>query len=89
MGPRQVPGVATLSSALPGEIGHLLLLQKVAQRAFGIRLRALALLLSPIVAPPLLLLGVEKWLPLALALSFGAIVRLPKQEQPPGRLAGY
>jgi hypothetical protein len=80
-------GVLMYVSALPGGIGYLLLLQKVSQRVSGMRLRALALLLSPIVALPLLVLGIETWLPLALALSFGAIVRLPKQEQPPAPLA--
>ena len=73
-------GVLTYVSALPGGIGYLLLLEKVAQRVSGIRLRALALVLSPIVALPLLILGIETWLPLALALAFGAVVRLPKHE---------
>jgi hypothetical protein len=80
-------GVLMYVSALPGGIGYLILRQKVSQRVSGMRLRALALLLSPIVALPLLVLGIETWLPLALALSFGAIVRLPKQEQPPAPLA--
>ena len=69
--------------AVVGGIGYLLLLERIAQRVSGIRLRALALLMSPIVAVPLLVLGIEKLLPLALALSYGAVVRLPKQNQPP------
>jgi hypothetical protein len=81
-------GILMYVSALPGGIGYLLLLEKVAQRVSGMRLRALALVLSPIVAVPLLILGIETWLPLVLALLFGAIVRLPKQEQPTAPLAG-
>jgi hypothetical protein len=76
-------GVLMYVSTLPGGIGYLLLLQKVAQRVSGIRLRALALLLSPTVALPLLIVAIETWFPLALALCFGAVVRLPKHEQPP------
>ena len=76
-------GTLMYMQAVVGGIAYLLLLQRIAQRVSGIRLRALALLMSPIVAVPLLVLGIEKWLPLALALSYGAVVRLPKQNQPP------
>jgi hypothetical protein len=46
------------------------------------RLRALALLLSPIVLLHLFFL-LETWYPLALALPYGTIVRLPKQSHLP------
>ena len=75
-------GTLMYAQAAVGGIGYLLLLQRIAHRVSGVRLRALALLLSPIVALPLILL-VQQWYPLVLALPYGAVVRLPKQNQPP------
>lgn len=75
-------GTLMYAQAAIGGIGYLLLLQRIAQRVSGVRLRALALLLSPIVALPLIVL-LEAWYPIVLALPYGAVVRLPKQNQPP------
>jgi hypothetical protein len=75
-------GTLVYVQAVIGGICYLLLLQRIAQRVSGVRLRALALLLSPIVALPLILL-LEAWYPIVLALPYGAVVRLPKQDQPP------
>jgi hypothetical protein len=75
-------GTLVYMQAAVGGIGYLLLLQRIAQRVSRVRLRALALLLSPIVALPLILL-LEAWYPIVLALPYGAVVRLPKQNQPP------
>ena len=75
-------GTLMYAQAVIGGIAYLLLLQRIAQQVSGVRLRALALLLSPIVVLPLILL-VEQWYFLVLALPYGAVVRLPKQNQPP------
>jgi hypothetical protein len=71
-------GVLILVPALPFAVAYLLLVRRIAQRVSGVRLRALALLLSPIVMLYLFFL-LETWYPLALALPFGAVIRLPKQ----------
>ena len=75
-------GFLIFTSAVPGGVAYVLLLGKMAQRVSGVRLRAFALLLSPIVVLPLMLL-VTGWWPLALALPYGVLVRLPKQNQLP------
>jgi hypothetical protein len=64
--------------ALPGGVAYLFLVRRIAQRFSRARLRALALLLSPIVLLHLFFL-METWYPLALALPYGLVVRLPKQ----------
>jgi hypothetical protein len=74
-------GVLIFVQALPGGVAYLLLLRRIAQRVSGVRLRALALLLSPIAILPLFLI-VAALYPLALALPYGAVVRLPKQNHP-------
>lgn len=75
-------GVLILVQALPGGVAYLLLVRRIGRRVSGVRLRALALLLSPIVILPLLFL-VEAWWPLVLALPYGVVVRLPRQNQLP------
>ena len=82
LGPTLIFGTLVYVQAVVGGIGYLLLLQRIAQRISGVQLRAVALLLSPIVALPLILL-LEAWYPIVLALPYGAVVRLPKQDQPP------
>jgi hypothetical protein len=74
-------GVLIFVQALPGGVAYLLLLRRIARRVSGLRLRALALLLSPI-AMLLLFFLLEAWYPLALALPYGALVRLPRQNHP-------
>jgi hypothetical protein len=68
--------------ALPGCVAYLFLVRRIAQRVSGLRLRAFALLLSPIAVLPLLFI-LETLYPLALALPYGAVVRLPKQNHLP------
>jgi hypothetical protein len=75
-------GLLIFVQALPGGVAYLLLVRRIARRVSGMRLRALALLLSPIVLLPLLFL-VETWWPLVLALPYGTVVRLPKQNHLP------
>jgi hypothetical protein len=75
-------GTLVYVQAVIGAICYLLLLQRIAQRVSGVRLRALALVLSPIVALPLILL-LGTWYPIVLALPYGALVRLPRQDQLP------
>jgi hypothetical protein len=81
-------GLLIFVPALPGGVAYLLLLRSIAQWVSGVRLRALALLLSPIVTLYLLYVfssnpWPEPFYPLGLALPYGAVVRLPKQNQPP------
>lgn len=75
-------GFLIFVTALPGGVAYLLLVRRIAQRVSGVRLRALALLLSPIAILPLFFL-LETLYPLALALPYGAVVRLPRQNHPP------
>jgi hypothetical protein len=75
-------GLLIFVPALPGGIAYLFLVRRIAQRFSGMRLRALALLLSPIVLLHLFFL-LETWYPLALALPYGTVVRLPKQSHLP------
>ena len=71
-------GVLIAVPALLLGVAYLFLLRRIAQTVSGVRLRAFALLLSPIVLLDLFFV-LETWYPLALALPFGAVVRLPKQ----------
>jgi hypothetical protein len=75
-------GLLIFVPALPGGVAYLLLVRRIAQRVSGERLRALALLLSPIAILPLFFI-LETLYPLALALPYGAVVRLPKQRHFP------
>ena len=75
-------GLLIFVPALPGGLAYLFLMRRIAQQVSGARLRALALLLSPIVLLHLFFL-LETWYPLALALPFGAVVRLPEQNHLP------
>jgi hypothetical protein len=72
--------------ALPGGVAYLLLLRRLARRVSGLRLRAVALLLSPIVTLYLVYVFIgwpEVLYPLAFALPYGLVVRLPRPNQPP------
>ena len=75
-------GLLIFVPALPSGVAYLFLLRRIAQRVSGVRLRALALLLSPIVLLHLFLI-LGTWYPLALALPYGALVRLPKRNHLP------
>jgi hypothetical protein len=67
---------------LPGAIACLLLVRRLARRVFGLRLRAIAVVLSPLgMLLVFFLLG--NFYPLAFALPYGAVVSLPKPDRLP------
>jgi hypothetical protein len=74
-------GVVITVPALAFGVAYLFLLRRIAQSVSGLPLRGLALLLSPIVMLHLFFV-LETWDPLALALPYGALVRLPKHGPP-------
>jgi hypothetical protein len=74
-------GVVITVPALACGVAYLFLLRRIAQGVSGLPLRGLALLLSPIVMLHLFFV-LETWYPLALALPYGALVRLPKHVPP-------
>jgi predicted neutral ceramidase superfamily lipid hydrolase len=72
-------GALITAPALACGVAYLFLLRRIAQSVSGLPLRGLALLLSPIVMLHLFFV-LETWYPLVLALPYGAVVRLPKQD---------
>jgi hypothetical protein len=79
-------GVLITVPALACGVAYLVLLRRIARSVSGLPLRGLALLLSPIVMLHLFFV-LETWYPLALALPYGALVRLPKRDHLPSSSA--
>jgi hypothetical protein len=68
--------------ALPGAIAYLFLVRRMARRVAGLRLRALAVVLSPIALLFVFFLVEQSW-PLAFALPYGALISLPTHNRLP------